>query len=76
MPYTHYNNNTTSIMDFGILLQAIGFMAVLLFFVGLFVGWVVLVAEMIENHVLVVIISYLPILTFLIILIYHMIANS
>lgn len=76
MPYTHYNNNTTSIMDFGILLQAISFMAVLLFFVGLFAGWVVLVAEMIENHVLVVIISYLPILTFLIILIYHMIANS
>ena len=54
-------------MDFGILLQAISFMAVLLFFVGLFAGWVVLVVEMIENHVLVVIISFLPILTFLII---------
>jgi len=63
-------------MDFGILLQAISFMAVLLFFVGLFAGWVVLVVEMIENHVLVVIISFLPILTFLIILIYHMIASS
>jgi hypothetical protein len=63
-------------MDFGILLQAIGYVAVLLFFVGLFFGWVVLVSEMIENHVLIVIISFLPILTFLIILKYHMIANS
>jgi hypothetical protein len=63
-------------MDFGILLQAISFMAVLLFFIGLFAGWVVLVVEMIENHVLVLIISFLPILTFLIILKYHMIANS
>ena len=63
-------------MDFGILLQAISFMAVLLFFVGLFAGWVVLVVEMIENHVLVVIISFLPILTFVIILQYHMLANS
>lgn len=63
-------------MDFGIFLQAIWYVAVLLFFVGLFLGWVVLVAEMIENHVLIVIISFLPILTFLTILKYHMIANS
>jgi len=63
-------------MDFGILLQAISFMAVVLFFVGLILGWIVFVAEMIENHVLVVIISYLPILTFLTILKYHMLANS
>jgi len=63
-------------MDFGILLQAIGHVAIVLFFVGLFAGWVVLVVEMIENHVLVVIISFLPILTFVIILQYHMLANS
>ena len=63
-------------MDFGILLQAIGHVAVALFFVGLILGWIVFVSEMIENHVLVVIISYLPILTFLTILQYHMIQQT
>ena len=76
MPYTHYNNNTTSIMDFGILLQAIGHVAVVLFFTGLFVGWIVFVVEMIKNRVLQGIIGLLPLITVLTILKYHMLANS
>ena len=76
MPYTHYNNNTTSIMDFGILLQAIGHMAVVLFFTGFVVGWIIFVMEMIKNQVLQGIIMFLPVITFLTILQYHMLANS
>jgi len=76
MPYTHYNNNTTSIMDFGILLQAIGHVAVVLFFTGLVVGWIFFVIEMIKNQVLQGIIMFLPVITFLTILQYHMLANS
>ena len=75
MPYTHYNN-TTSIMDFGILLQAIGQVAVVLFFTGLVVGWIFFVMEMIKNQVLQGIIMFLPLITFLTILQYHMLANS
>ncbi len=63
-------------MDFGILLQAIGCVAVALFFTGLFVGWVVFVVEMIENRVLQGIIGLLPLITVLTILKYHMLANS
>ena len=76
MPYTHYNNNTTSIMDFGILLQAIGHMEVVLFFTGLAVGWIFFVMEMIKNQVLQGIIMFLPLITFLTIMQYHMLANS
>jgi len=75
MPYTHYNN-TTSIMDFGILLQAISYVAVVLFFTGLVVGWIFFVMEMIKNQVLQGIIMFLPLITFLTILQYHMLANS
>ncbi len=76
MPYTKHINQRTSIMDFGILLQAIGSMALILFFTGLFVGWVVFVVEMIKNRVLQGIIALLPLITVLTILQYHTLANS
>jgi hypothetical protein len=63
-------------MDFGILLQAIGYVAVALFFTGLVVGWIILVMEMIKNHVLQGIIGLLPLITFLTIMQYHILANS
>ncbi len=63
-------------MDFGILLQAIGYVAVVLFFTGLVVGWIFFVMEMIKNQVLQGIIMFLPLITFLTIMQYHMLANS
>ena len=63
-------------MDFGILLQAIGHVAVVLFFTGLVVGWIFFVMEMIKNPVLQGIIGFLPLITFLIIMQYRMIASS
>ena len=63
-------------MDFGILLQAIGHVAVVLFFTCLFVGWIFFVMEMIKNRVLQGIIGLLPILTILTILKYHMIQQT
>ncbi len=63
-------------MDFGILLQAIGYVAVVLFFTGLVLGWIFFVMEMIKNQVLQGIIMFLPLITFLTIMQYHMLANS
>ncbi len=63
-------------MDFGILLHAIGHVAVVLFFTGLVVGWIFFVMEMIKNQVLQGIIMFLPLITFLTIMQYHMLANS
>jgi hypothetical protein len=63
-------------MDFGILLQAISYVAVALVFTCLLFGWIVFVVEMIENLVLQGIIGLLPVITLLTILIYHIIANS
>jgi len=62
-------------MDFGILLQAISYVAVILFLAGLFVGWVYFVVEMIESPVLIGIIVFLPFITLFTILIYHVIAR-
>jgi len=75
MPYTKHINQRTSIMDFGILLQAIGYVAVALVFTGLTCGWIVFVLGMIVNKVLALIICLLPFITFFTILVYHMIAN-
>ena len=63
-------------MDFGILLQAIGHVAVVLIISGLVVGWIFFVMEMIKNLVLQGIIMFLPLITFLTIMQYHMLANS
>ena len=76
MPYTKHINQRTSIMDFGILLHAIGYMAVCLFLTGILVGWIIFVIEKIKNPVLQGIIGLLPLITFLTILIYHRLANS
>ena len=46
------------------------------FFTGLVVGWIIFVMEMIKNPVLQGIIGFLPLITFLIIMQYHMLANS
>ena len=67
-------------MDFGILLQAIGCVGILMLLIGLLIGlllgWITFVVEMIQNRVLQGIIILLPVVVVLIILFYHMIASS
>ena len=63
-------------MNFALLLEVIGQVAISLFLTGLFVGWIVFVIETIKNRVLQGIIGLLPLITVLTILKYHMLANS
>ena len=63
-------------MDFGILLQAIGHMAICLFLTGLLAGWVIFVDRMIENRLTCFFVAILPVLTIFTILEYHMLATS
>ena len=63
-------------MDFGILLHAIGFISVYLFFIGLIVGWVIFTERMIKNRLTYLFVTFLPIITVITILKYHMIAGS
>lgn len=63
-------------MDFDIFLQAIGHMAVCLFFTGLIIGWVIFTERMIKNRLTSLFVAFLPIITVLTILKYHMIASS
>jgi len=63
-------------MDFGILLQAIGIVGIIMLLTGLFVGWGVFVINMIKNDTIQAILVFLPIVTFIIVSFYHMLANS
>ena len=66
-------------MDFGILLQAISYVAGYLFLIGLLLslllGWITFVVEMTQDRFLQGIIILLPIVVVLIILVYHKIAG-
>ena len=63
-------------MDFGILLQAISAVVVIILCCVFLLGWIFFVMDMIQNQVLSVIITLLPLVVFLIILFYHTIASS
>ena len=61
-------------MDFGILLKAIGAMALIVATCGILMGWVDLVDRMIKNRVTNLFISGLPVLSFGVYMFYHTIA--
>ena len=67
-------------MDFGILLQAICYVAVYLCLIGLLLslllGWIIFVVKIIQNRFLQGIIILLPVVVVFIILVYHMIAAA
>ena len=75
-PHTKLTPTQLLIMDFGILLQAISAVVVIILCCVFLLGWIFFVMDMIQNQVLSVIITLLPLVVFLIILFYHTIASS
>ena len=61
-------------MDFGILLKAMGVMAIIVAMTGILVGWVMFCVHMIKNLILQGVIILLPILSFGVYLFYHSIS--
>ena len=62
-------------MDFGILLQAIGFVAIIVVICSALMGWVFLVDKMIKNRLTNLFVSALPVLSFGVYMFYHTIAT-
>jgi len=63
-------------MDFGILLKAIGFVAIIFVSAGAFIGWIGFVTYNIHNYFMATIISILPSIVALIIIMYHVFQQS
>ena len=80
LPHTKLTPTQLLIMDFGALIQAIGYVAAYLSIIGFilvfFLGWITFVVKMTHNYVLQGIIILLPCVVVMIILKYHAIVSS